>query len=83
MRVDADRTVADVSEEAWRFQVGAHQVLRKWLRDRADRPLGLAEYAQYRRIVDVITETISIRGQIEGQVGEDGLWRGRSRLPGA
>ena len=44
-----------VPAEVWSFQVGGHQVCRKWLRDRRGRLLNESDLSAYRAIVDAIS----------------------------
>jgi hypothetical protein len=46
-----------VPRRAWEWQIGGHQLCRKWLKDRKGRVLTDNEIATYARIVAAATET--------------------------
>ena len=55
----------DVTEEVYRYEVGAYQVCEKWLKDRKKRSLSLDELNQYRKILVAIAQTIRIMETID------------------
>ena len=63
-----------VSSAAWQYHVGAHQVCRKWLKDRRGRILSSQERQQYINIVNAIGETLSILDQIDKDIIASGGW---------
>jgi hypothetical protein len=63
-----------VPEEVWRFRVGAHQVCRKWLKDRRGDCLRPSEIARYRRILNAIQRTLEILPAIDRFVDAEGGW---------
>lgn len=75
----------EVTEEAWRFEIGGYQVCEKWLKDRqarggrSPRParvLSEADIAHYRRVVVAINETIRIIAEIDEVIEAHGGWPG-------
>ncbi|MBM4456819.1 MAG: DNA methyltransferase [Chloroflexi bacterium] len=63
--INATQYFAPVPAAVWGYQVGGYQVCHKWLKDRAERPLSLAEVRAYCRIVTALGRTIEIQGEID------------------
>jgi predicted helicase len=57
VRINDDVSVAEVEESVWNLSLGAHQVARKWLKDRRGRYLTESEIAYYRRLVKIVQVT--------------------------
>lgn len=55
--INANRSVAEISQAAWDMCVGAHQVARKWLMDRRGRRLTAHDVASYRSLVETLEAT--------------------------
>jgi hypothetical protein len=53
-----------VEKVVWEYQIGGYQVCDKWLKDRKERILSLAETEQYCKIVTAIAKTIEIQQEI-------------------
>jgi hypothetical protein len=51
--------------ELWEYQIGGYQVLEKWLKDRRERRLSLAEIKTYCRVVTAIRCTIALQEEID------------------
>ena len=51
--------------ELWEYQIGGYQVLAKWLKDRRERRLTLAEIKTYCRVVTAIRRTIALQEEID------------------
>jgi predicted helicase len=64
--------VVPASERVWNFNVGAHQVCRKWLRDRG--VIDVKSFSCYEQIVAAITETIELMDSLDAKVAESGGW---------
>ena len=60
------------TERVWEFQVGAHQVCRKWLRDR--KAFDGRSLQQYRQIVAMIASTLELTDALDASVAEAGGW---------
>ena len=63
--VNRDRWFAHVPEPAWEFCVGAHQVCRKFLKDRRGRTLAQSDIDHYGRIVWSVCETIRLMDELK------------------
>ena len=61
-----------VKPEVWNFRVGAHQVARKWLRDRLGRTLSKRDGQTYISILVAIESTLEIQQKLEAAVVENG-----------
>ena len=60
----------DVPIDVWNYEVGAHQVCEKWLKDRKGAALSHAEVRQYRNILVAVAETIRLMEEIDEVVEE-------------
>jgi hypothetical protein len=58
----------------WAFRVGAHQVCRKWLRDRRGRRLSHVDLTHFTRILIAIDRTLEIMRDIDDAVVSAGGW---------
>lgn len=67
--INAAQHFAPVPPEVWAYQVGGYQVCHKWLKDRAERQLSLAEVRAYCRIVTALARTIEVQGEIDALYG--------------
>jgi hypothetical protein len=65
-----------VGEAVWAFHIGGYRVCEKWLKDRKGRTLSDDDIAHYQRIVDAISETIRLMGEIDEVIEEHGGWPG-------
>ncbi len=70
----AEQSIGPVEHTAWDFRVGAHQVLRKWLKDRRGRELSEADLQTYRRLIHAITRTAAVMKQIDNDIQHSGGW---------
>jgi predicted helicase len=52
--INPQTSIGESSLEAWECRIGAHQVARKWLKDRRGRQLRPAEIAAYRSLAAVL-----------------------------
>jgi predicted helicase len=77
-RVEINPTcsINGVPSDVWRYEVGSHQVCRKWLKDRRGRCLSDNDLDQYEAIVAAITETIEIEKRIDAAIESFGGWPG-------
>jgi predicted helicase len=60
----------DVPVDVWNYEVGAHQVCEKWLKDRKGSALSHAEVRQYRNILIAVAETLRLMEEIDEIVEE-------------
>jgi predicted helicase len=58
-----------ISKEVWEYQIGAYQVLAKYLKDRKKRELSLEEIEHYRRMAKAIERTIEVQEKVEKVYG--------------
>jgi hypothetical protein len=63
-----------VSKEAWRYQIGAHQVCRKWLRDRRSKVLGQEDLAAFHAVIRAVEKAIICEHEIEREIAAAGGW---------
>ena len=64
---------SDVTAEpadVWNYEVGAHQVCEKWLKDRKGSALNYDEVRQYRGILVAVAETLRLMEEIDEIVEE-------------
>ena len=64
--------VVPASERVWNFQVGTHQVCRKWLRDR--KAFDASTLRSYQQIVALIAETLALSDSLDATVAAAGGW---------
>ena len=60
----------DVPADVWNYEVGAHQVCGKWLKDRKGSALSYDEVRQYRGILVAVAETLRLMEEIDEIVEE-------------
>ena len=60
----------DVPVDVWNYEVGAHQVCEKWLKDRRGSALSHDEVRQYRGILVAVAETLRLMEEIDDIIGE-------------
>ena len=60
----------DVPVDVWNYEVGAHQVCEKWLKDRRGSALSHDEVRQYRNILVAVAETLRLMEAIDDIIGE-------------
>ncbi len=65
LHINADQYFDHVPENVWQFQIGGYQVLAKYLKDRKDRILTLAEVRTVRNIIRVLAFTIEQMQKID------------------
>lgn len=61
-------------ESIWNYSVGAHQVARKWLKDRRHSRLGKNELNSYVQIISCIERSLSTQRCIDRLINENGGW---------
>ena len=74
--IDRHHAFVGVPESVWSFQAGAHQVCRKWLRDRRGRMLSQQDLNHYQRILGSVQETLRCQRSIEEVLAARGGWTG-------
>ena len=78
--VNLKRWLGGVASPVWQFRVGAHQVCRKWLKDRRRRRLSEAEMQYYTQIVAAVAETIDLMDQIDQVIDGHSGWPAAFRV---
>ncbi len=58
-----------ISKAVWEYQIGAYQVLAKYLMYRKKRKLSLEEIKHYMRVAKVIARTIEVQEKVEKVYG--------------
>ncbi len=74
IELSADCHLSGIEEAAWSYRVGGHQVCRKWLRDRLNRPLTAQDLARYQRVVWSIRQTLDWMATIDRHLTAAGGW---------
>ena len=54
-----------ISKEVWEYQIGAYQVMAKYLKERKKRELTWEEIEHYRRVAKAIEGTIEVQEEVE------------------
>jgi predicted helicase len=63
--INKDQYFEGITPQVWEYQIGGYQVLYKWLKDRKNRTLSLAEIKIYCRIATALAKTIVIQTDID------------------
>lgn len=66
--------VENVSESVWNYKIGGYQTLHKWLKDRKGTTLSDGDLQLFLRIVDSVSETLSVMGEIDSRIEDFGGW---------
>jgi hypothetical protein len=74
IRLSDDCRLPNVDEAVWNYRIGAHQVCRKWLRDRHGRKLSWEELAQFGNVIQAIRQTLETVRAIDGAIADAGGW---------
>lgn len=65
VHINEDQYFESVAIDVWTYQIGGYHVCDKWLKDRKDRKLSLAEIQTYCRMATAIQKTIKIQKSID------------------
>lgn len=68
--INASQFFAPVPDEIWQYRIGGYQVCEKWLKDRQNRHLELADIRTYCRIVSALKQTITLQSEADALYGE-------------
>lgn len=68
--INASQFFAPVPDEIWQYRIGGYQVCEKWLKDRQNRHLELADIRTYCRIVSALRQTITLQSEADALYGE-------------
>jgi len=63
--INKDQYFEGMSKEVWEYQIGAYQVMEKYLKDRRGRKLSLDETNHYMKVAKAIRLTIELQGKID------------------
>jgi predicted helicase len=63
--VNKEQYFENVSKEVWGYQVGAYQVMEKYLKDRKKRKLSLDEISHYMKVAKAIRLTVELQEKID------------------
>ena len=74
VRLGAGAFFAAIPRESWQFRVGAHQVLRKWLKDRRNRTLAEDDIQTYLGLAGAVAGTNAIMVRIDAIIDAAGGW---------
>ncbi len=72
--LNPDVPVPGVTRDVWEFQVGGHQVCRKWWKDRRGRVMRDEDRQAYRVLVQRVRRTIDLVGQLDRLLASQGDW---------
>jgi hypothetical protein len=62
--INATQYFDNISPELWNTRIGGYQVLDKWLKDRADRPLSPADVKHYCRTATALAQTLALQEKL-------------------
>ncbi len=63
--INATQYFSPLPEATWNYQIGGYQVCDKWLKDRRERRLDLAETQTFCRIVTALSHTLRLQNEID------------------
>lgn len=63
--VNTQQYFEDIPKEIWEYYIGGYQVLAKWLKERKDRDLSLAEIEHYLKVITAIKRTLKLQKEID------------------
>jgi len=66
--INKEQYFEGVSREAWEYQIGAYQVMEKYLKDRKGRKLPLDEINHYMKVAKAIQLTIELQQKIDDEL---------------
>ena len=72
--IDGGSGFGPIAQQAWELRVGAHQVVRKWLKDRRGHVLNQEDITTYRRIVAAVNRTLQLKASIDRTFDNAGGW---------
>jgi predicted helicase len=72
--IHRQQVLAEVPQRVWDFQVGGHQVCRKWLKDRRGRTLRPDQRRTYQQMVAAIGQTLDWSQRIDQAIAAHGGW---------
>lgn len=67
-----------VAPAVWRFRVGGHQPMDKWLKDRRNRTLSFDDQQHYRRIAAALASTMELMMAVDVAIADNGGWFGNA-----
>jgi predicted helicase len=68
--INKEQFFEGVSKKVWEYQIGAYQVMKKYLKDRKGRKLSLDEINHYMKVAKAIRLTIELQQKIDDVCGE-------------
>lgn len=78
--VNSESWFESVTDGVWQFHAGAHQVARKWLKDRRRRALSVQDLAVYQQLLLGVRETLDVSAKIDAAIAVAGGWTGAFRV---
>lgn len=52
----------EISDKVWKYQIGGYAPAQKYLKDRKQEELSIDEIIQFRKIIDILSQTLEITG---------------------
>jgi hypothetical protein len=71
--INREQYFEGVSKEVWEYQIGAYQVMEKYLKDRKKRKLSLDEINHYMKVAKAIRLTIELQENIDEVYSKAGI----------
>jgi hypothetical protein len=63
--INKEQYFEGISKEVWEYQIGAYQVMEKYLKDRKGRKLSLDEINHYMKVAKAIQLTVELQQKID------------------
>jgi hypothetical protein len=70
--INKEQYFEGIQKEIWEYQIGAYQVMEKYLKDRKGRKLSLDEINHYMKVAKAIQVTIELQEKIDNAYKKTG-----------
>ena len=72
--INSNAWCESISLATWQYQIGAHQVLRKWLKDRRGNTIDETQLSYYTACVRAVVKSMTLEDQIDAAIDDFGGW---------
>lgn len=64
--INENQHFSDVPKVDWEYYIGGYQPAQKWLKYRKGRPIDMADFQHYRKLIKAFLETERLIGRVDG-----------------
>lgn len=65
LQLNTNKKIMGISQAAWEYQIGGHQVLDKWLKEHKGETVTSESFSYLENTVGLLTETVKIRESLK------------------